>query len=39
MVQIALDGVEACWLDDTDKAQLRQQITTAAHELDPTPPG
>ena len=37
MVQIALDGVEGCWLDETNKARLRQEITTAAHELDPTP--
>lgn len=36
MVQIALDGVEACWLDDTDKTRLRQQITTAAVALTPT---
>ena len=39
MVQIALDGVEGCWLDATDKARLRQQITTAARDLDPTPSG
>jgi adenosine deaminase len=39
MVQIALDGVEACWLDDTDKARLRQQITTTAAALTPTVPG
>lgn len=39
MVQIAVDGVEACWLDDTDKARLRQQITTAADALTPTTSG
>lgn len=30
MVEIALDGVEASWLDDGDKATLRQRITGAA---------
>ena len=30
MVQVALDGVEACWLDDTGKAQLRERVTAAA---------
>ena len=27
---IALDGVEACWLDDEDKAGLRDQIAAVA---------
>jgi adenosine deaminase len=29
MVEIALDGVEACWLDDTAKSALRQQIASS----------
>jgi adenosine deaminase len=41
MVAIALDGVEACWLDDAGKAELRQRIDEAAVALapDPSPPG
>ncbi len=35
MVEIALDGVEACWLDDSGKGALRQQITSAAPPLTP----
>jgi hypothetical protein len=35
MVAISLDGVEACWLDETGKATLRQRITTAATALTP----
>jgi adenosine deaminase len=38
MVAIALDGVEACWLDDTDKAALRGRIKRAAADLEPHPP-
>jgi hypothetical protein len=38
MVAIALDGVDACWLDDTAKVALRRQITTAATALAPDPP-
>lgn len=38
MVAIALDGVEACWLDDTDKAALRDRIARAGAELAPHPP-
>jgi adenosine deaminase len=30
MVAIALDGVEACWLDDSHKHRLRQQIDATA---------
>lgn len=30
MVAIALDGVEACWLDEVDKAALRQRIRSVA---------
>ena len=30
MVGIALDGVEACWLDESDKAAARRAIETAA---------
>lgn len=33
MVEVALDGVEASWLDDADKATLRQQIEDAAATL------
>jgi adenosine deaminase len=39
MVAIALDGVEACWLDDADKAALRKRIASAASELAPLPEG
>jgi adenine deaminase len=35
MVAISLDGVEACWLDDTAKATVRRQITSAATALTP----
>jgi adenosine deaminase len=35
MVAIALDGVEACWLDETDKAALRAKINAAATALAP----
>jgi adenosine deaminase len=35
MVAIALDGVDACWLDETDKAALRSEITAAATALTP----
>jgi adenosine deaminase len=35
MVEISLDGVEACWLDDTAKAALRRQVTSAAVALSP----
>jgi hypothetical protein len=35
MVAIALDGVEACWLDEADKARLRSVIDRAATELAP----
>ena len=38
MVAIALDGVEACWLDDADKAALRGRIERAGVELDPARP-
>jgi adenosine deaminase len=33
MVEIALDGVEATWLDDTDKRDLRARMERAAAEL------
>ncbi len=36
MVAIALDGVEACWLGDADKAALRDRIARAASELEPS---
>jgi adenosine deaminase len=35
MVQIALDGVEACWLDESDKATLRARIIDAGTNLRP----
>jgi adenosine deaminase len=35
MVTISLDGVEASWLDETGKADLRQRITQAATALTP----
>ena len=35
MIDIALDGVEACWLDGADKASLRAQINEAASTLKP----
>jgi adenine deaminase len=35
MVAIALDALEACWLDDAAKAALRRQITAAATALAP----
>ncbi len=35
MVSIALDGVEGCWLDDDDKATLRDRVRKAAVELAP----
>jgi adenosine deaminase len=36
MVVIALDGVEACWLDDAAKAEVRQRINEAAVALAPS---
>jgi adenosine deaminase len=30
MVAIALDGIEACWLDEVDKAALRQRVRSVA---------
>ena len=36
MVAIALDSVEACWLDDADKAALRDRIARAATQLAPS---
>jgi adenine deaminase len=35
MIEIALDGVEACWLEGPDKARLRTQINEAASALAP----
>ena len=35
MVQIALDGVEACWLDESDKADLRRRVADGAAALAP----
>jgi adenosine deaminase len=32
MVTIALDGVDACWLDADDKAALRRRVVVAAEE-------
>ena len=39
MVAIALDGVEACWLDDADKAAIRSRIEDARAEPVPVPVG
>ena len=36
MVRIALDGVDACWVDDGDKRELRRRVHTAAEGLAPT---
>jgi adenosine deaminase len=33
MVAIALDGVEATWLDTSDKRELRARVERAAAEL------
>ena len=35
MVEVALGGVEACWLDATGKADLRRRVNDAAATLDP----
>lgn len=35
MVAISLDGIDACWLDDADKADLRQRTSAAAAALAP----
>ena len=35
MVEVALDGVEACWLDGGDKAVLRRRVEEAATALRP----
>ena len=35
MVDVALDGVEACWLDESDKTGLRSRINEAASSLNP----
>ena len=35
MVQIALDGVQACWLPESDKAALRPRIIEAGTTLRP----
>lgn len=35
MIEVALDGVEACWLDGVDKARLRDRINEAATTLEP----
>jgi adenosine deaminase len=28
MVRVALDGIEACWLDESEKADLRARVVT-----------
>ena len=33
MVQVALDGIEATWLDDDDKRRLRERVRTEAGRL------
>jgi adenine deaminase len=35
MVEVSLDGVEACWLDDSSKAALRRTVEEAAFTLRP----
>lgn len=35
MVDVALDGVEATWLEDDDKRILRSRVESAAADLDP----
>ena len=35
MIEVALDGIEACWLDESDKVDLRGRITKAASTLNP----
>ena len=35
MIEVALDGVEASWLDDSGRADLRVRINEAATSLDP----
>ncbi len=35
MVDVALDGVDACWLEDADRAALRAQVEAAREELRP----
>ena len=37
MVGIALDGVEATWLDDSDKRALSARVTAEAARLRPAP--
>ena len=37
MVAIALDGVEATWLDDEDKARLRDRVRSVGEELRAAP--
>lgn len=37
MVDVALDGVEACWLEQDDKAALRDRVETARNSLRPSP--
>jgi adenosine deaminase len=37
MVEIAQDGVEASWLDESDKSSFRRRIDAAASTLDPAP--
>jgi hypothetical protein len=35
MVAIALDGVEASWLDEDEQARLRDRVRSAGAELRP----
>jgi adenosine deaminase len=35
MIEVARDGIEACWLDESDKVDLRDRITKAAVTLNP----
>lgn len=35
MVDVAVDGVEACWLEADDKAAVRAQVAAARESLRP----
>jgi adenine deaminase len=38
MVHIAVDGADASWLDEVERAALRDQVTVAARQLVPAEP-
>lgn len=39
MVDIAIDGVDACWLEPGDKAAVRSRVEAARETMRPSPPG